>query len=162
MGYRFASPVDARTLYQLILFGNETLRNDTDLIESEEALSQVSTTVSEIWVAPFDILDLMELNFSTFQSLETLVFGKRSANGIELIEVSGLAHLERIIVNSHCFCDESGCCRITNCPSLQTIQIGNESFVDYESFEVWDLPSLQCIQIGTNAFQFSQSLQLIS
>lgn len=82
--------------------------------------------------------------------------------GIELIEVSGLVNLEHIIVGNHSFCEESGCCRITNCPSLQTIQIGDESFVDYESFEVSGLPSLYCIQIGLSAFEFAESLQLMS
>ena len=146
----------------MIVFGNEALTNDAYLVDKEEALNLLPTSVSEIWVAPFEIMNLIELDFSRFQNLETLVFGKRSANGIELIEVSGLVNLEHIIVGNHSFCEESGCCRITNCPSLQTIQIGDESFVDYESFEVSGLPSLYCIQIGLSAFEFAESLQLMS
>ena len=146
----------------MIVFGNEALTNDAYLVDKEEALNLLPTTVSEIWVAPFEMMNLIELDFSRFQNLETLVFGKRSANGIELIEVSGLVNLEHIIVGNHSFCEESGCCRITNCPSLQTIQIGDESFVDYESFEVSGLPSLYCIQIGLSAFEFAESLQLMS
>ena len=162
MGCCFVFSVDARELYQMIVFGNEALTNDAYLVDKEEALNLLPTSVSEIWVAPFEIMNLIELDFSRFQNLETLVFGKRSANGIELIEVSGLVNLEHIIVGNHSFCEESGCCRITNCPSLQTIQIGDESFVDYESFEVSGLPSLYCIQIGLSAFEFAESLQLMS
>ena len=146
----------------MIVFGNEALTNDAYLVDKEEALNLLPTTVSEIWVAPFEMMNLIELDFSMFQNLETLVFGKRSANGIELIEVSGLVNLDHITVGNHSFCEESGCCRITNCPSLQTIQIGDESFVDYESFEVSGLPSLYCIQIGLSAFEFAESLQLMS
>ena len=146
----------------MIVFGNEALTNDAYLVDKEEALNLLPTTVSEIWVAPFEMMNLIELDFSRFQNLETLVFGKRRANRIELIEVSGLVSLEHIIVGNHSFCEESGCCRITNCPSLQTIQIGDESFVDYESFEVSGLPSLYCIQIGLSAFEFAESLQLMS
>lgn len=153
--------IDANGLYQHILFGNSVLANNDYLVESEEALKRLPTTVTELWMAPFEFLDLMELSFTVFPNLHTLVFGKRSANEIESIEVSGLNSLERIIVDSHCFCDESGSCRITNCPSLQIIQIGDESFVDYDSFEVSGLPSLQCIHMGMSSFRFTQSLQLL-
>ena len=45
-----------------------------------------------------------------------------------------------------------GSCRIVNCSKLKSIQIGVDSFGDYHSFELNNLPSLQSIDIGENCF----------
>ena len=47
-----------------------------------------------------------------------------------------------------------------NCPKLKSIQIGDESFEDYHSFELNNLPSLQSIDIGDSCFFYAPSFSL--
>ena len=50
--------------------------------------------------------------------------------------------------------------RIVNCPKLKTIQIGNQSFGDYHSFELKNLPSLQSIDVGSSVFSWTPIFSL--
>ena len=88
-------------------------------------------------------------------------FGK-----VRVFELDGLSELESVVIGKKSFtiakdCDNDegnkqtdGPCRIVNCPKLQSIQIGDDSFLDYHSFELSNLPSLQSVEIGRKCFNY--------
>ena len=47
-----------------------------------------------------------------------------------------------------------------NCPKLKSIQIGNESFSYYHSFELNNLPSLQSMEMGEQSFYWAPLFSL--
>ena len=76
---------------------------------------------------------------------------------MRVFELDRLSELESVVIGRNSFRisdyernDGSG--RIVNCPKLKSIQIGNESFYDYHSFELNNLPSLQTIDMGGYCF----------
>ena len=88
-------------------------------------------------------------------------------------EAEGMKGLESIVIGNRCFSGAGpypvyynyktdGTCRIVNCPKLQSIQIGYQSFSDYHSFELSNLPSLQSISFGGYSFYWMPSLSLTS
>ena len=74
--------------------------------------------------------------------------------------VDGLESLESVKIGIECFrisYDErdDGICRITNCPNLRQLEIGNYSFADFKSFELSNLNSIQSIKFGDYCFYYA-------
>ena len=51
--------------------------------------------------------------------------------------------------------DDDGACRITNCSNLRQLEIGDDSFRDFKSFEISNLNSIQSIKIGNYCFKYA-------
>ena len=75
---------------------------------------------------------------------------------VKTFQIDGLNRLESLKIGKNSFVknyigiDASKSFHILNCESLESIQIGGESFNDYAGdFELKNLPLLQSIQIGT-------------
>ena len=104
--------------------------------------------------------------YSFIHSLKRIVIGNECFGRVRSFELNGLRELESIEIGN-CSCrisdDErgDGVCRMVNCPKLVSIQIGKESFCDYQSFELTNLPSLLSIGIGSKCFIFASSFLLI-
>ena len=74
--------------------------------------------------------------------------------------VDGLERLESVKTGKNCFriSDEErkdGVCRITNCPNLHQLEIGDHSFEDFKSFELSNLNSIQSIKFGDLCFWYA-------
>ena len=99
------------------------------------------------------------------QSLKLIVIGDECFGSVRVFEFDGLSELEIIVIGEKSFrisIDErsDGTYRIVNCSKLKSIQIGDESFNDYHSFELIFLPSLQSIDIGKRCFNKAPSFSL--
>ena len=97
--------------------------------------------------------------------LKTIVIGNNCFESVRLVELNGLYELESVSIGQRSFRigdkeQSDGSCRIVNCPKLRSIQIGQDSFSDYHSFELSNLPSLQSIDIGENCFLYAPSFSL--
>ena len=97
--------------------------------------------------------------------LKTIVIGNNCFESVRLVELNGLYELESLVIGYRSFRisdkeQSDGSCRIVNCPKLRSIQIGQYSFQDYNSFELNNLPSLQSIDIGYWCFRFAPSFSL--
>ena len=62
-----------------------------------------------------------------------------------------------MIIGESCFriSDEErddGICRITNCPNLRQLEISDDSFEDFQPFELSNLNSIQSIKFGDVCF----------
>ena len=74
--------------------------------------------------------------------------------------IDGLESLESVKIGGNCFRisgeeRDDGVCRITNCPNLRQLEIGDESFKDFKSFELSNLNSIQSIEFGGGCFYYA-------
>ena len=74
--------------------------------------------------------------------------------------LDGLESLESVKIGEDCFRidrekRDDGICQITNCPNLTQLEIGNDSFEDFKSFELSNLNSIQSIKFGNRCFNYA-------
>ena len=74
--------------------------------------------------------------------------------------IDGLESLESVKIGEECFRidwreRDDGVCRITNCPNLRQLEIGDWSFFDFKSFELSNVNSLQSIKFGGSCFFYA-------
>ena len=92
--------------------------------------------------------------------LKTISIGDYDYKEVSFFSINRLPSLKSITIGSHSFSknpcgnrDQSKSFHVTNCKSLESIQIGDYSFENYlGEFELKNLPQLQSIQIGINNF----------
>ena len=97
--------------------------------------------------------------------LRKLIIGNFCMKFVRTIRLEGLPNLESLKIGNDCFSignDErdDGICRITNCPKLHTLEIGNGSFEDFKSFKLSNLNSLQSIKFGNFCFEYAEDFSL--
>ena len=124
-----------------------------------------NTEVLRIGNNSYSDSSVTELKLSGLVRLKQIVIGDECFRSVRLLELDGLRELESVVIGKKSFrirYDErtDGSCRIVNCPKLNSIQIGYDSFYDYRSFELNNLPSLQSIDIGKTCFYYTPSFSL--
>ena len=120
----------------------------------------------------FNMSNSFSLN-SFFHSLQRIVIGDSCFGMVRVFELDGLSELENVVIRNKSFTyaktDDAiqylgtradGSYRIVNCPKLQSIKIGNNSFSDYCSFALQALPFLQSIDVGNYCFYNTLSFSL--
>ena len=100
----------------------------------------------------------MKMDLSEFKKLKVIEIGNECFTHVREFVLDGLASLESVKIGRECFRisgneRNDGICRITNCPNLRQLEIGNESFRDFKSFELFNVNSIQSIKIGRCCFQ---------
>ena len=95
---------------------------------------------------------------SLLLNLESIEIGNNCFESVQTFQIDGLNRLKTIKIGNNSFSQDknrwgnygSKSFHILNCKSLESIQIGEYSFIDYAGeFELKNLPQLQSIQIGT-------------
>ena len=106
------------------------------------------------------------------QSMKRIVIGNDCFANVRLFELNELRSLESVSISNRSFSHikddqvlwntrcEGGICRILNCPRLQSIQIGDYSFSDYQFLELTNLPSLDSVSWGECCFVHTQKFSL--
>ena len=74
--------------------------------------------------------------------------------------IDGLESLESVKIGEKCFRidyeeRDDSICRITNCPNLRQLEIGNYSFYNFKSFELSNLNFIQFIKFDRICFKFA-------
>ena len=97
------------------------------------------------------------LNFTRFLFLKRIDIGNDCFKEVREFVIDGLESLESVKIGEECFriCygeRDVGICRIRNCPNLRQLEIGDESFQYFKSFELSNLNSLQSIYFGDWCF----------
>ena len=113
----------------------------------------------------FGYNNITSFNISNNETLKSIWIGKSCFGKVRVFDLDGLSELENVVVERESFRIDGyersdGTYRIVNCPKLNLIQIGYESFEDYHSFELNNLPSLQFIEIGHKCFYWAPSFSL--
>ena len=112
--------------------------------------------------------NIASFNISNNGVLKSIVIGDECFGKVRVFDLNGLDELESVVIGQDSFRisrykeRNDGSCRIVNCPKLKSIQIGDESFYDYRSFELNNLPSLQSIEIGRYCFYWTPLFSLTS
>ena len=100
----------------------------------------------------YKLFDYSELNH-----IESIEIGNDCFGSVKTFKIDRLNRLKTIKIGNNSFTqhknsygnDESKSFHILNCESLESIQIGEYSFIDFGGeFELKNLPQLQSIQIG--------------
>ena len=104
-------------------------------------------------------MDYTVFDFSRFIRVKSIDIGDECFGSVKTFIIDGLNRLKTIKIGNNSFTqnknsfgnnDKSKSFHILNCESLESIQIGEYSFSDFEGeFELKNLPHLQSIQIGT-------------
>ena len=107
-----------------------------------------------------DDISKMKMDLSEFKKLKRIEIGNQCFKHVREFVIDGLESLESVKIGEKCFyIDNSerddGVCRITNCPNLRQLEIGDYSFWDFKSFEISNLNSLQSIKFGESCFLFA-------
>ena len=93
-------------------------------------------------------------------ALQTIDIGESCFLTVREFVLDGLPGLEKVKIGKKSFMISNkprgdGLCRITNCPSLLHLGIGNSVFQDFTQFELANVPSLQSIDFGINCFYYA-------
>ena len=85
--------------------------------------------------------------------LKRIKIGYECFKNVREFVIDGLGSLESVKIGGSCFRidwkeRDDGICRITNCPNLTQLEIGDDSFKDFKSFELTNLNSIQSIKFG--------------
>ena len=92
--------------------------------------------------------------------LQSIEIGQQCFQRVREFVLNDLESLESVIIGWNCFRidwkeRDDGVCRITKCPNLRQLEIGDKSFEDFKSFELSNLNSLQSIQFGIFCFFYT-------
>ena len=106
-----------------------------------------------------------QLRLRNMIRLKRIVIGDDCFGKVRVFELNGLIELESVVIGQRSIRISNterndGSCRIVNCPKLKSIQIGFDSFHDYQILALSNLPSLQSIDIGGYCFFWVSSFSL--
>ena len=154
MIYRFQ--IDDLSAIQWPLLSNNTIINSISQLNS----ILFTTDITFLSGVGNELNSSYRLSFTRFLFLKRIVIENECFQHVREYVIDGLPNLESVIIGSNCFRigygeSDDGICRITNCPNLRHLEIGDESFVDFKSFEISNLSSLQSIKFGHNCFLYA-------
>ena len=111
------------------------------------------------------------LSTNSFNQLKSITIGSSCFKHVLEFVIDGLESLESVKIGEKCFrttaledmsnedipsyIPTNGICRITNCPNLRQLEIGDNSFADFKSFELSNLNSIQSIKFGDSCFEYA-------
>lgn len=130
--------------------------NPEDCVVYPLSLASHPLAIEELTISDneFGNMDITRVDLVGLMRLKRIRIGRLCFRSVRLLEIDGLNELESIVIGCCSFTSATsnldvwsstqmdGVCRIVNCPKLKSIQIGDDSFSDYHSFELSNLPSL--------------------
>ena len=138
---------------------------DRYFIPPNQSIQDIPRDVENLYLCGYgnDEENLTELDFPSFgfTQLQSITIGNHCFQNVRAFVLDGLEKLESVKIGSQCFnisslCDD-GICRITNCPNLTQLEIGDWSFEDFKLFKLSNVNSLQSIQFGDNCFPYAET-----
>ena len=152
------------------------------LVEISETndYNNLSLQVTDLTISSNCCNDLNDLDLNDFEFLRSVKIGDDCFGSVKSLKIDGLYRLKTLKIGSNSFtqvkqpewdqlgnvkaknsCNQSKSFHILNCESLESIEIGEYSFVDFAGeFELKNLKSLQSITFGTidnRSFNFYHS-----
>ena len=132
------------------------------MIRNQAELNGIPSDMEDLWIANFMVAKQKNLILNQQQSMKQLTIGINALNGITVMELNGLAALQRVVIMRGGLSGGSGRLRVTNCANLSSIDIGELAFMKYKNLELTNLPLLQRISFGDSAFQIIQTIVMES
>ena len=139
-------------------------RKDKPFTASSDTIITNSTESVEIPKKSFVTLHSFILSH-WLHSLKRIVIRYKCFVRARFFELDGLTELESIEIGKKSFVVPfdrliPGRFRVANCPKLQSIRIGHDSFHTFDSFELSNTPSLRYLTIGWRCFYYAPSFSL--
>ena len=149
-----------RSKYNVI---NESLQSiDNYVIADYQTISDIPPIIQRLRFHNYNNPSFTAFHFSgnSFVNLSSIVIDDDSHKDIREFVIEDIPNLEMVTIGSNCFkidwnqrIDDTF--RITNCPNLRQLEIGEKSFVNFKSFELSYLDSLQSIKFGRQCFCYA-------
>ena len=123
-----------------------------------QSISDIPSDTPNLIICGYGNL-LQTIDFpNTLHNLKSITIGYACFEHVREFVIDGLESLESVKIGVDCFRigdyeRNDGICRITNCPNLRQLEIGNNSFEDFKSFELSNLNSIQSINFGKWCFR---------
>ena len=149
---------------------NETsdVIGNTVTIKKSEELIIIDKKVSDLVISSNTCSDIKKLHWNQFNWLRSIEIGDGCFRSVKSFELNGLSRLKTLIIGKNSFSqtkiekinselkdtisrvnDKSKSFHILNCESLESIYIGQYSFIDFGGvFELRNLNSLHSLHIG--------------
>ena len=128
------------------------------MIRNQAELNGIPSDMEDLWIANFMVAKQKNLILNQQQSMKNLKIGINALNRITVMELNGLAALQRVVIMRGGLSGGSGRLRVKNCANLSSIVIGELAFTKYKNLELTNLPLLQGISFGYSAFQSIQTI----
>ena len=124
------------------------------------SIPSISTNITFANYVGNELSTSYSLNFTRFLFLKRIEIGDYCFKHVREFVIDGLESLESVKIGFKCFRidykgRDDGICRITNCPNLRQLEIGDESFQDFKSFELSNVNSIQSINFGWVCFLYA-------
>ena len=146
--------------YNLVQEGTQP--KDCYFIPPNQSIEDIPTDIQHLFICGCAEYREEKLILSTnsFNQLKSITIGCSCFTNVREFVIDGLESLESVRIGESCFrisYDErdDGVCRITNCPNLRQLEIGDHSYEDFKSFELSNLNSLQSIKFGDRCFWYT-------
>ena len=128
-----------------------------------QSIDDIPNDIQHLYLCGFKNYEYDNLIFvrNSFPQLKSITIGNKCFENVREFVIDGLECLESVKIGYDCFRidydkeRDDGICRITNCPNLTQLEIGNESFADFKSFELSHLNSIQSIIFGRACFGYA-------
>ena len=114
--------------------------------------------------------ELTVLDLNRFVNLRELKVGDNCFANVNEVELIGFNALERVVIGNNCFtqstkdksiCDPNHHFYVKDCERLRELEIGWNSFYDYDVCQIENMPSLEVVEMKSTMF-YHASLQLKS
>ena len=135
---------------------------DRYFIPPNQSIDDIPTDIQHLVICGFEEYrdEKLSLSPNLFHQLKSITIGNYCFQNVREFVIDGLESLESVKISEKCFRisdDErdDSVCRITNCPNLRQLEIGNNSFEDFKSFELSNLNSLQSIKFSNGCFEYA-------
>ena len=145
---------------QYNLVTNDMQSKDNYFIPVDQPITDIPSDVINLFICGYDQLFDQSIFLHSFSKLQTIVIGSNCFNHVREFVIDGLASLESVKIGEYSLGmdgeeRDDGVCRITNCPNLRQLEIGDDSFWDFKSFELSNVNSLQSIYFGNSCFYYA-------
>lgn len=105
--------------------------------------------------------ELTMLDLSAFKKLKTLSVNGNCFGRVQGLTLSGLSHLERVIVGEDSFSKVAGALSIQECGALRSLSFGDRSFNGFTRLTLSSLSVLESLTIGSECFNGVNDVQLV-
>ena len=141
---------------------------DHYFIPPNQSIDDIPTDILHLYICLYEQHRDERLILSTnlFHQLKSISIGYKCFNNVCEVVLDGLESLESVKIGGKCFAigdyeeRNDGICRITNCPNLRQLEIGDYSFEDFKLFELSNVNSIQSIKLGNACFKYAEEFSL--
>lgn len=129
-------------------------RREKGIVMDAEDYRNLPVEVTSITVESCEDYKSEVLDFSRFKELIVLKIKPKCFSYPSVVKIDGLPKLKSIEIGENCFSSNSANSQllVTDCPALDSLNIGNHSFSDFKTFSISNNPMLRSLTMGSFCF----------